>query len=161
MMSQEEAHFFVDPSAAQAALGGTSLRVRIDNTISVYEAELDRARAAQGGFLNTALSVFGLLLPVSGTAASIALSDPDHVQTVSIVTGAATTVILGLNLLLKPGAKAASAAQCEAFLESALESYRQRWGSERGAISGSAEEWNTYLTMRATLEPGRRAACEG
>lgn len=158
MMGQEEAHFFGDGSVAREALGANPLRARIDNTVMVYETELARARAAQGGFLNSVLSILGLALPISGTAASVALSDPDDIETVSIVTGVATTAVLALNLLVKPGEASASAARCEAFLESALALYERRWGPDR-VVSGTAEEWDTYLTMRATLEPGRIEAC--
>ena len=159
MMRQEEAYFYARPSDAATALGGNSLRARIDNTIAVYEAELARAQAAQGGFLNGTLNVLGFLLPISGTATSLALSDPDQVQTVAVVAGAATTAILGINLLLKPGAKAAAAAQCEAFLASAIDSFVERWGRGPGTTAGTEAEWNTYLTMRATLKPGRLSAC--
>ena len=158
-MRQEEPHFFVPPSDAMDALAATSLRSRIDNTVAVYESELSRARSAQGGLLNATLNVLGLLLPISGTASAIALSDPDQAQTVGLVAGAATTAVLGLNLLLKPGAKAESARQCQEFLEGAIESYHLRWGAEGESVSGTEQEWSTYLTMRATLEPGRRSAC--
>lgn len=158
-MSQEEPHFFTPTEQARGALAATPLRARIDNAMSVYEEELTRARAAQGGFLNTTLNILGLLLPISGTASSIALSDPDDVQTVAVVAGSATTAILLLDLLLKPGAKSASAAECEAYLEAALAVFERRWGSDLSGVTGTDEEWNTYLTMRATLEQGRATAC--
>ena len=159
-LRQEEPHFYVAPTQAADALSGMPLGARIQNVVSSYEDELDRAERAQGGFLNTVLSVLGLALPISGTAAALALSDPDQVQTVAVVAGAATTAILGLNLLLKPDAKSAAAANCASFLESALESYRQRWDLARlESVGDTPDEWRTYLTMRATLEPGRLAAC--
>lgn len=158
-MAEEVPYFFVPSDRAQAELGSTPLRARIDNAMQVYEDELSRARAAQGGFLNATLNILGLLLPISGTASSIALSDPDDVQTVAVVAGSATTAILLLDLLLKPGAKSAAAAECEAYLESALAVFRQRWGTDRTAVTGTDEEWTTYLTMRATLDQGRQSAC--
>lgn len=160
-MGEEEAWFFTPVDRARDALQGTSLRARIDNTMQVYEDELERARRAQGGVLNATLNVLGLLLPISGTASSIALSDPDDVQTVAVVAGSATTAILLLDLLLKPGAKSAAARECEAYLESALAVFQQRWGTDRTAVTGTDEEWTTYLTMRATLEQGRESACGG
>ena len=159
-LRQEEPHFYAAPTDAADALSGMPLGARVQNVISSYEEELGRAQRAQGGFLNTILSVLGIALPISGTASAVALSDPDQVQTVAIVSGAATTAILALNLLLRPEAKSAAAANCASFLESALESYRQRWDPARlDAVGDTPEEWRTYLTMRATLEPGRRAAC--
>lgn len=159
-MAQEEAHFYSPPADAMRALGSTPVRGRVGNAMAVYEEELERARRAQGGFLNTTLSIFGLLLPISGTVGSIALSDPDHVQTVSIIAGGATTAIMLLNLVLKPEAKSAAAARCAAYLESALEAYRQRYTPRLETLENTQPEWNTYMTMRATLEPGRAVACE-
>ena len=158
-MQEEEAQFFRPVTSARAELAAVPLRTRIDNALSVYEEELGRARATQGGFLNATLDVLGLLLPISGTASAVALSDPDDIQTVAVVAGAATTGILVLDLLLKPGQKSSSAARCEAFLESAIASFEDRWGDDRSAVVGTDEEWDTYLTMRATLERGRVAAC--
>ena len=157
-LAQEEEYFFATPPEAMEALGATPLRSRVQNLMDSYEDELARARRAQGGFLNTTLSVLGLVLPVAGTASTIALSDPDQIEAVSIATGAATTVTMALSLLLKPQAKAAAARQCASFLETSIASFRRRWETP-ASIAGTPQEWNTYLTMRATLEPGRVAAC--
>lgn len=158
-MEQEVEYFHGPSAAAQAALRNTPLRARIDNTIAVYEEELGRAQAAQGGLLNGTLNILGLLLPISGTASALALSDPDDVQTVAVAAGAATTAILALNLLLKPGAKASAARECEAYLQSALSVFERQWGPDRSSVEGTDAEWNTYLTMRATLDGGREGAC--
>ena len=159
-LQQEEPYLYASPPQAIQALGGASLRGRIDNLVETYEQELTRAENAQGGFLNTALSVLGLILPISGTVSAVALSDPDQLQTVGIVAGAATTAVMGLNLLLKPQAKAAAAAECASFLGSALEAVRRRWDpSQLDSLLGTPQDWNSYLTMRATLEPSRVAAC--
>lgn len=159
-LQQERPYLYATPPDAMEALGGTPLPARVRNLAETYEGELQRAQRAQGGFLNTTLSLFGLVLPISGTVAAIALSDPDDVQTVSIIAGAATTAVMALNLLLKPQAKSAAAAQCASFLESALESIELRWTAPQlDALSGTPQDWNTYLTMRGTLEPGRVSAC--
>lgn len=160
-LSEEEAYFYVDRAEAMDALGSRSLARRVANFRSTYQAELERAEAAQGGFLNTTFGVLGILLPVSGTASALALSDPDHVEAVGIATGVATTVVMGLNLLLKPGQKKAEAAECAGFLASALEAMRRQWGDGDIDLAGTEEEWSTYLAVRATLEPGRTVACGG
>ena len=159
-LQQEEPYLYAAPTQAMDALDGTPLRGRVANLIATYEEELARAEEAQGGFLNTTLSILGLVLPLAGTASAVALEDPDQIQTVAIVTGAAATATMALNLLLKPQAKSAAAAGCGSFLESALESLRRQWDPpQRTSISGTPEEWSTYLTMRATLDFGRVAAC--
>ncbi len=159
-LQQEEPYLYATPADAMTSLGRASLRGRVEGFVATYEEELARARAAQGGLLNTTLSILGVVLPVSGVASSIALSDPDHVQTVSIVTGAATTGVMVLSLILKPQAKAAAAAQCASYLETALEAVRARWSPPQlASLTGTEQEWNTYLTLRGSLDPGRRAAC--
>lgn len=161
-LSQEEPYLYANASEARNALAGVPLRGRIQNFMDTYEAERVRARGAQGGMLNATLSVLGILLPISGTVSAIALSNPDDIQTVSIVTGAATTAVLALKLLLKPEAKAAAAARCESFLDAALESSRQRWRPDRlEAVTGEAEDWERYLAVRGALEPVRLASCGG
>ncbi|MDH3207980.1 MAG: hypothetical protein OEO79_15345 [Gemmatimonadota bacterium] len=159
-LTQEDPYLYASPAEAMQALGSGSLSGRVTNYIETYEAELGRAEAAKGGFLNTTLSILGLVLPLSGTVAAVAISDDDQAQTVSIAAGAATTAVMAIGLLFKPQAKAAAATQCATYLESALEALRARWEpSTLAAVTGTEAEWNTYLTMRGTLEPGRRAAC--
>lgn len=161
-LGEEEAHLYADADAAMQALGPSTLGARVQNLIDTYEDELARAEEAQGGALNTTLAVVGIVLPIGGTVSAAALSDPDHVQAVSIATGAATVLTLGLDLLLKPGAKAAAAAECSGFLASALEAIRLQWNeSELTSLEGTSDQWARYMSMRGTLEPGRRAACEG
>ncbi len=158
-LQEEDAYLYVDRESAASALGATSLERRVTNLRSTYQAELARAEAAQGGFLNATLGVLGILLPVSGTASALALSDPDHVEAVGVATGVATTVIMGLDLILKPGQKNAEAAECAGFLASALEAIRLQWGEGAVDLEGTPEEWNVYLTLRGTLEPARAVAC--
>lgn len=158
-LQEEDAYLYADRSSAATDLGPTSLERRVTNLRSTYEAEFQRAEAAQGGFLNATLGILGILLPVSGTASALALSDPDDVEAVGIATGVATTAVMGLNLILKPGKKSAEAAQCAGFLSSALEAIRRQWGEGEIDLAGTEEEWNTYLTMRGTLEPARAEAC--
>ncbi|MDH3272536.1 MAG: hypothetical protein OEN56_14460 [Gemmatimonadota bacterium] len=161
-LQQENTYLYAEAPGAMQALGSASLGDRVQNLIDTYEEELVRAEAAQGGFLNTTLNILGILLPVSGTASAIALSDPDDAKTVGIVAGAATTATMALNLLLKPGAKAAAASECAGFLGSALTAIRLQWDESRlGSLEGTQEEWDSYLTMRGTLEPARSTACEG
>jgi len=159
-LSQEDPYLYASPAEAMQALGGRSLGSRVTNFIETYEAELVRAEDAQGGVLNSMLSILGLVLPLSGTVAAVAISDDDQAQTVSIAAGAATTAVMGIDLLFKPQAKAAEAERCATYLESALEALHARWEpATLAAATGTEEEWRTYLTMRGTLEPGRRAAC--
>ncbi len=158
-LQEEEPYLYTDRATAMQALGASSLDTRITNLRTTYEGELARADAAQGGFLNTTLGILGILLPVSGTASALALSDPDHVEAVGIATGVATTAVMGLDLILKPGKKSAEAAECAGFLASALEAIRLRWGDGEINASGTQEEWTAYLTMRGTLEPARAVAC--
>ena len=160
MLEAEAPHLYGAPPSAMSALGAGTLQERVLNLITTYEEELVRAERAQGGVLNTMLAILGLALPLSGTAAAIGLSDPDDAQTVAIVAGTATTVVMLTDLIFKPGNRQAAAVQCAGFLESALEAIRLQWDeSSIASLSGTEEDWDQYLTVRGTLEPARATAC--
>ncbi len=163
VLEEEEPFLYEEPAVARAALdrpGAPGLSDRIVNLITAYEEELVRAEGAQGGALNTVLTLATLAVPVGGMVAPLFVDDPDRVKRIAAISAGVTTALVGVNLLLKPQAKKQAAARCETFLRYALESLRRRWDvTALDQLDETDNEWRAYLSTRTGLEAGRQAAC--
>lgn len=161
-LEEEEPVLYAEPEAAEARLAQTNLPdlpTRIGNLYDAYEGELRNAERAQGGAANALLSITSVLVPLGGTVSAVALSK-DDAATVAGITAGVTTALVAINLLFKPGQKAAAAKRCEDFLRSALETLSRRWDRDNlGEIQGTREEWVTYLAVRGSLDAGKSGAC--
>lgn len=161
-LEEEEPVLYAAPDVAEARLAQTDLPdlpSRIGNLYDAYEGELRNAERAQGGAVNTLLSLATVLVPLGGTVSAVALSK-DDAATVAGITAGATTALVAINLLFKPGQKAAAAKRCQEFLRSALETLNRRWDRDTlSAIQGTPEEWATYLAVRGSLDAGKSGAC--
>lgn len=161
-LEEEEPVLYAAPEAAEARLAQTDLPdlpSRIENLYDAYEGELRNAERAQGGAVNALLSLATVLVPLGGTVSAVALSK-DDAATVAGITAGATTALVAINLLFKPGQKAAAAKRCQEFLRSALETLNRRWDRDTlSEIQGTPEEWAIYLAVRGSLDAGKSGAC--